>query len=218
MLIDDSDANRLYGMISPEEGHYYPFMNNVILQFARTLLQSCEKASGQSRHSEMNEAHQHDSTQAASLSTQQPRSSTSARSIRDTTRQTIEKSFQITSAPLTEADWFDVQNRTYAVGDIIWPLANILWRIYAQRRLHSQAAELLRSLENLKPHENKRLTARAEFVLPADLCQTYYWRGRILLVLLSYRPACDYLEKAFATCPETAWKQRRWVPSVHLQI
>jgi hypothetical protein len=70
--------------------------------------------------------------QAASLSTAPARDARSSRSIKDTTRQTIERSFQVASSTAASNEWEEIVGRAHVVGDVIWPLANILWRIYAE--------------------------------------------------------------------------------------
>lgn len=72
-----------------------------------------------------------DRRQAASLSTAPARGVRSSRSIKDTTRQTIERSFQVASSTAASNEWEDIVGREHVVGDVIWPLSNILWRIYA---------------------------------------------------------------------------------------
>ena len=124
------------------------------------------------------------------------------------------------------------------MGDILWPLANILWRIYAsvrparrsrlasraeskrrsQRKLHTQSTELQKSLSAMTPPEEKRLSSRASFVRQTDVCQSFYWRGRLGVVLLDMRNARYWLEKSWGICPDV-WQQRRCVavlpPSDH---
>lgn len=41
---------------------------------------------------------------------------------------------QIASVPMSELEWNNAREQQHAVGDIIWPLANELFRIYAQVR------------------------------------------------------------------------------------
>jgi hypothetical protein len=74
---------------------------------------------------------------AANLSNLPPRDPRSPRSIRDTTRQTLERSMQIASTSYSIEDW-NVAASTGGpvVGDIVWKLANTLWRIFAQVRFH----------------------------------------------------------------------------------
>ena len=73
--------------------------------------------------------------QAASLSNLPPRDPRSPRSIRDTTRQTLERSMQIASTSYSIEDWNTaISTGGPVVGDIVWKLANTLWRIFAQVR------------------------------------------------------------------------------------
>jgi len=76
--------------------------------------------------------------QAASLSNLPPRDSRSPRSIRDTTRQTLERSMQIASTSYSIEDWnVAISTGGPVVGDVVWKLANTLWRIFAQVGHHS---------------------------------------------------------------------------------
>ncbi|WWC58748.1 uncharacterized protein I303_101292 [Kwoniella dejecticola CBS 10117] len=186
-----SEANKLYTMTNEDGRHLHAFMNPMIVSLAKTLVEV-------SHH-------------AASLSTLPLRNSKSARSIRDATRQVIERSMQISNANMTESDWNAYSNQQYMVGDIVWDLSDILFRIYAERKLHSQSAELSRTLESLTPHENKRFAARGQIVPSTTICQSYYWRGKIRLILLEFRQAKYWLDKAwnFAPKDQQGWKQRR---------
>ncbi|RSH92915.1 hypothetical protein EHS25_008361 [Saitozyma podzolica] len=184
-----SEANRLYGMSSSDGPHLHAFLNPLILILARSLVQKASTA--------------------ASLSTVPARDARSSRSIKDTTRQTIERSFQVASSAATSNEWEDIVGREHVVGDVIWPLANILWRIYAERRLHQQSLELCKSITSLTPHEDKRLASRGRVIRQTDLSQSYYWRGRVFVILLEMRQAKFWLDKAMRMCPQGAWQQRR---------
>jgi hypothetical protein len=69
---------------------------------------------------------------AAALATSPSRDPDSSRSIKDTTRQAIERSFQVASSPVASSEWESEIGRGEFVGDVVWSLANILWRIYAE--------------------------------------------------------------------------------------
>lgn len=137
---------------------------------------------------------------------------------------------QIASVPMSEVEWNNARDQQHAVGDIIWPLANELFRIYAQvrqsvsitsaiaankptpkRKLHTQSTELQKSLHNLIPPEDERLASRQRSIGVTDVCQSYYWRGKLGVVLLDMRGAAFWLQKAWATCPQdtSGKKQRR---------
>ncbi|TYJ56376.1 hypothetical protein B9479_002924 [Cryptococcus floricola] len=186
-----SEANKIYGTSSPDGPYLYPFLNPLILQFARLVV--------------------HRSSTAASLSTYPLRHSRSARSIRDATRQVIERSIQIASSSMSAEEWESEAAQEHSVGDIIWPLANILFRIYAERKLHTQSTELQKSLHNLSPAEDKRLASRGFLIAATDICQSYYWRGKLGVVLLDMRGAVFWLNKAWRMCPDDdmSWKQKR---------
>lgn len=62
----------------------------------------------------------------------------SPRNIRDTTRQTLERSMQIASANYSADDWSRATSQGEVVGDIMWKLGNMLWRIFAQVSLASR--------------------------------------------------------------------------------
>lgn len=136
---------------------------------------------------------------------------------------------QVAATTMSEAEWSDGIGKEFVVGDIMWPLANILWRIYAevyhshfrpdmnadmkvlQRKLHTQATELQKTFSATFPHEDKRISSRGRFIRQTDVCQSYYWRGRLGVVLLDMRGAKYWLDKAWSLCPEEAKQQRRWV-------
>jgi hypothetical protein len=135
---------------------------------------------------------------------------------------------QIASTSYSAEDWnIATSNGGPVVGDIVWRLANTLWRIFAQvcprpvvtscsclhiqRQLHTQATELIRSISSLQPAEEKRINARASFIRSTDICQSYYWRGRLGVKLLDMRNAKYWLDKAWSWCPEESWQQRRYV-------
>ncbi|WRT64128.1 uncharacterized protein IL334_001057 [Kwoniella shivajii] len=184
------EANKLYGMTN-EYGYIHAFMNPLIVKLAKSLVVK--------------------SNRAASVSNLPLRDPKSSRSIRDTTRQVIERSMQISNTTMTESDWNSTYNQQHLVGDIVWELGNILFRIYAERKLHTQAAELSRSLESLTPHEQKRFSSRGQIVPATVICQNYYWRGRIRLILLDFRTAKYWLDKAWNIVPQNqhSWNQRR---------
>ncbi|KAL7420838.1 hypothetical protein Q5752_004791 [Cryptotrichosporon argae] len=184
-----TEANKLYATTAPDGGYAYPFLNSLILGLARALVRL--------------------SAHAASLSPHPIRDPRSPRQIRDTTRQAIERSLQVASSPMTEAEWAAEVGRSASVADALWPLANVLWRIYAQRKLHTQATELIKSLSSLSPAEDKRLAARAHAVAQTAVAESYYWRGRLGVVLLDPRNAKYWLDKAWAFCPPGAAAQRR---------
>ncbi|WWC66245.1 uncharacterized protein I206_100146 [Kwoniella pini CBS 10737] len=186
-----NEANKLYAMTNNDGQQIHAFMNPLMVILAKSLVKV--------------------SNHAALLSTLPLRHPKSSRSIRDSTRQVIERSLQISNTTTSESDWNANSNQQYLVGDIIWDLSIILFRIYAERKLHSQSAELSRTLESLSPHENKRLTARGQNITSTTICQSYYWRGRIRLVLLDFRQAKYWLDKAWGMVPkdQQGWKQRR---------
>lgn len=140
---------------------------------------------------------------AASLSNEPIRSDDSARSIRDIARQALERTLRICDSR------DDDPRGDFAVGDILHALANILWRMYAQRHLHTQAAELDKRFRGLQPSEEVRLEQRGDFISAAIVAESYYWRGRLGVVLLDFRTAAWWLEKAWRLAPVDAWKQRR---------
>ncbi|KAK6905691.1 hypothetical protein I203_106521 [Kwoniella mangroviensis CBS 8507] len=186
-----SEANKLYGMTNDDGTHIHAFMNPLIINLARTLVKV--------------------SNNAAALSTLPLRHPKSSRSIRDATRQVIERCMQISNTSMTESDWNFNCTQQHMVGDIVWELGNILFRIYAERKLHSQSAELSRTLESLTPHEQKRFASRDEIVASTTICQSYYWRGKIRLILLDFRQSKYWLDKAWSIVPkdQNGWKQRR---------
>lgn len=112
---------------------------------------------------------------------------------------------------MNAAEWNSELNRNDSVGDIVWELGNILWRQYAQRRLHQQATELAKTFGALQPSESTRLEGRGFMLAQSTLAQSYYWRGRLGVVLLDFRQSRDWLERAWKACPEDGWQQRRWV-------
>ncbi|EAL21817.1 hypothetical protein CNBC5190 [Cryptococcus deneoformans B-3501A] len=195
-----SEANKIFGLSDAEGSTSYAFLNPLIKHLSQKISQSSDAA--------------------ASLSTYPLRHPKSARSIRDATRQLIERSMQIASVPMSELEWNNAREQQHAVGDIIWPLANELFRIYAQRKLHTQSTELQKSLHNLIPPEDERLTSRQNSIRVTDVCQSYYWRGKLGVVLLDMRGAVFWLQKAWATCPQdtSGWKQRRRVKTVNLLL
>lgn len=184
-----NEANKLYGTTSGDGRYVNAHLIPVILALAKELVRV--------------------SQYTASLSTLPPRDSRSPRSIRDTTRQTIERSMQIASTSFPDAEWYAQSSQPAVVGDLIWPLANILWRIYAARKLHTQAAELIKTFSSLTPAEDKRLSSRSRAVKTTEVCQSYYWRGRLGVVLLEMRNARYWLDKAWRTCPQQSYQQNR---------
>jgi excinuclease UvrABC nuclease subunit len=78
-----------------------------------------------------------------------------------------------------------------------------------QRKLHTQAAELIKTFQSMQPAEGKRLVSRANWIRNTDVCQSYYWRGKLGVTLLDMRNAKYWLDKSWKFCPEDAWKQRR---------
>lgn len=79
----------------------------------------------------------------------------------------------------------------------------------AQRKLHTQATDLSKIFAGIQPPEGKRLAARGHCIPLTAVAESYYWRGRIGVVLLEMRMAHRWLEKAWDMCPEEAWQQRR---------
>ncbi|WVQ85670.1 hypothetical protein IAT38_007836 [Cryptococcus sp. DSM 104549] len=187
------EANRLYAMSTPGGKYLHPFMNRLIAILAKLLVRV--------------------SSRAASSSSLPIRHARSARSIRDTTRQLIERSMQVASSHMSAEEWRAAEGEEHVVGDAVWPLANVLFRIYSERKLHSQATDLGRTLEHLQPPESARLASRGAYIARTDLCQSYYWRGALGVVLLEIRRAQVWLEKAWEMCPEgpngEGWVQRR---------
>ncbi|KAK4686265.1 hypothetical protein P7C73_g3867, partial [Tremellales sp. Uapishka_1] len=185
-----TDANRLYGFSTPtSSGYLYPCLNPFIVNIAKLL---CKL-----------------STQAARLSTLPGRDPRSSRSIRDQTRQIIERSTIISRSDQTETEWSELAAKDHIVGDNVWILSNILFRIYAERKLHTQATELVKHLESMSPREEKRIASRPRPVRPTDLCQSYYWRGRLGVILLNMNGAKYWLDKSWRLLPSTARQQRR---------
>ncbi|EIW72458.1 hypothetical protein TREMEDRAFT_25778 [Tremella mesenterica DSM 1558] len=184
-----TEVNKLYAQTSSEGVHLHPHLNPIILSLAKQLVSI--------------------SNQAAASSPFSPRHDRSARSIRDTTRQIIERSFQVSSTSLSDSEWVGCMGRDVLVGDIMWGLANVLWRIYAARKLHTQAADLVRTFAALQPAEEKRIHARPQRIPQTDICQAHYWRGRLGVVLLDMRNGRHWLDKAWEWCPSECWQQRR---------
>ena len=85
------------------------------------------------------------------------------------------------------------------------------WQADGQRKLHTQAAELIKTFSSLAPAEDKRLSGRPYAVKSNDVCQSYYWRGRLGVVLLEMRNARYWLDKAWRTCPQKSIQQNRCV-------
>lgn len=137
---------------------------------------------------------------------------------------------QIATAHYNTEQWASGSSQGPMVGDIIWELGHILWRIFAkvstspsseykldptlivcQRQLHSQSAELDRTFSKLRPREEECIRTRAVYIRYTDICQTYYWRGRLGVKLLNFRGAKEWLDMAWDWCPEDSWQQRRSV-------
>jgi hypothetical protein len=125
---------------------------------------------------------------------------------------------------MTDTEWVQNVRAENSVGDIIWPLANILWRTYSevscsdpsgaleltvQRKLHSQAVEIEKHIVRLVPTEETRMLSRSPVLKQTDICESFYWRGKVQVVLLNMREAKQWLDKAWQTCPETSHDQRR---------
>ncbi len=172
-----------------DDGYLYPFLNPLVISVCRRVVELGDVA--------------------ASYSTSPMREQSSPRSIRDAARLALERSVQVASASLQGAEWRQAMEADFAVADALWPLANLLWRIYAARRLHTQAAELAKTFSNLVPSEEVRLQARG--TSEGTLAESYYWRGRLGIVLLDFRLARWWLEKAWGVAPEEGWQQRRYV-------
>lgn len=83
--------------------------------------------------------------------------------------------------------------------------------MYAQRRLHTQATELDKTFRALVPSEESRLETRGGYISAAAVAESYYWRGRLGIVLLDFRGAKRWLDRAWRLAPADAWQQRRWV-------
>ncbi|WVQ97325.1 hypothetical protein IAU59_004436 [Kwoniella sp. CBS 9459] len=189
------EANKLYAVSNDDGTYAHAFLNPLIVALAKLFVKASNKA--------------------AATSTLPLRHPNSARSIRDSTRQTIERSMQIANSNMSESEWNVAGNQQHAVGDIVWALGNVLFRIYAERKLHTQAADLSKTLSSLSPAEDKRLSSRGYFVPATEVCQSYYWRGKLGVVLLDMRGAKYWLDKAWRYCPGTdihgreCWDQRR---------
>ncbi|ORY32307.1 hypothetical protein BCR39DRAFT_464718 [Naematelia encephala] len=190
LVIVLTTANKLYSQTTPDTGHLHAQMNPLILSLCKRLYMLSERAAKASPHP--------------------PRHSLSPRSIRDQTRQVVEKSMQVAQSNVQPGLWDEQQaNGRALVGDGAWALANLLWRIYAERKLHTQASALGRTFENMRPTEERRLAARGHLIRLTDVCQSYYWRGRLGVVLLDARGAKYWFDKAWSICPSSAFKQRR---------
>ena len=68
-----------------------------------------------------------------------------------------------------------------------------------------------KTLSAMNPPEEKRLASRGLYIKAKDVCQSYYWRGKLGVVLLDMRGAKYWLDKAWAVCPTGSWQQRRSV-------
>jgi hypothetical protein len=79
----------------------------------------------------------------------------------------------------------------------------------SKRKLHTQATELSKTFSVIQPSEEKRIAARGYHIPQTAVAESYYWRGRLGVVLLEIRGARSWLEKAWKMCPEEAWQQRR---------
>lgn len=133
----------------------------------------------------------------------------------------------ISSSRATNEDWF----ADYTIGDNIWPLSNILFRIYSQvslhsgqkveaevgwsvlmrqRKLHAQSVAQIRAISKMNPSEEDRLSKRGGYLSQADLAESYYWRGKIGVVLLDFRNAKRYLDQAMELCPVAGYDQKRY--------
>jgi hypothetical protein len=108
-MANDSELQKLYGT-SDAQGYAFPFLNQLILAICRTLVSI--------------------SHVAANASTKPIRDHASPRGIKDATRQAIEKTMQVSSAHMDSAEWG--RQGQDGVGDIMWAVGNILWRLYAQ--------------------------------------------------------------------------------------
>lgn len=104
-----SELQKLYGT-SDTQGYAFPFLSHLILAICRTLVSI--------------------SHVAASASTKPIRDHASPRGIKDATRQAVEKTMQVASAHMDGAEWG--RQGQDGVGDILWAVGNILWRLYAQ--------------------------------------------------------------------------------------
>lgn len=71
----------------------------------------------------------------------------------------------------------------------------------------------MRTFTYIQPEEDKRIRARAQSVRHTDICQSYYWRGRLGVKLLDMRNAKTWLDLAWTWCPQDSWQQRRYVLS-----
>ncbi|CAK9780153.1 hypothetical protein CC85DRAFT_260142 [Cutaneotrichosporon oleaginosum] len=188
ILAVHSHLRKLYSQ-NGDEGYLYPFLNPLMIAVCRRVVQVGDIA--------------------ASYSTASMREQSSPRSIRDGARQALERSIQVASAALQGPEWNQASRADYTVADALWPLANLLWRMYAARRLHTQAAELAKTFSNLVPSEEERLRARGHVLSTGTLAESYYWRGRLGIVLLDFRLARRWLEKAWGVAPDDGWKQRQ---------
>ncbi|OCF33358.1 hypothetical protein I316_05100 [Kwoniella heveanensis BCC8398] len=189
------EANKVYGMSSDDGSYMHAFLNPLVVNLAKLLVKASNKAA-----------------QSSTLPLRHPQS---ARSIRDSTRQTIERSMQIANSNMSDSEWNAAGGQQHVVGDIVWALGNVLFRIYAERKLHTQAADLSKTLSSLSPAEDKRLSSRGYLVSATEISQSYYWRGKLGVVLLDMRGAKYWLDKAWRFCPgsdvhgQEGWSQRR---------
>jgi len=141
----------------------------------------------------------------------------------DRVRQTIERTFAIASSPIAPEKWPEVSRQQYILSDNIWAIADVLWRLYRsvrsssrseltthhQRLLTSQSERLDRNILALSPSEDERMRTRAHVLDVKDICEAYYWRGKLQVKLLNFRIAKGWLDKAWDTCPAQAYNQRR---------
>ncbi|KAL1410580.1 hypothetical protein Q8F55_004593 [Vanrija albida] len=183
------ELHKLYSSQDGDGGYAYPCLNGLVVEVCHRLVEL--------------------SAAAAALSTAPIRDEHSARQIKDTTRQCIERSLQVSASHMPASEWAAELNRNDSVGDILWELGNILWRQYAGRKLHQQATELAKTFGALQPSEGSRLEGRGFMVAQSTLAQSYYWRGRLGVVLLDFRQSRDWLDRAWRNCPDGAWQQQR---------
>lgn len=78
-----------------------------------------------------------------------------------------------------------------------------------QRKLHAQSVAQIRAIDKMNPPEEERLHKRGGYISQSDLSESYYWRGKIGVVLLDFRNAKRYLDQALDICPEDAYNQKR---------
>jgi hypothetical protein len=141
----------------------------------------------------------------------------------------------VASSAATSNEWEDIVGREHVVGDVIWPLANILWRIYAEvseRRCPLScclkassgadadlcpappASTIPRALQvHHLAHATRGQTARfPRSGHPADGSFPELLLARPgVVILLEMRQAKFWLDKAMRMCPQGAWQQRRCV-------